>query len=153
MPTVWHWLSELVDIYTRHAGRHGPNRLLPAAVLPAHDRVPGHGGTSPQRTGCDECTPEPSAPQPCTPQGSTEEEKHTMAHDVQHGPSPNGHGAIDRDRLREEIHLLEMSLRYWQARWQHTPGPSEAGTPRDHIQQTINLLHQELSLKQGLEPP
>jgi hypothetical protein len=76
-----------------------------------------------------------------------------MAHDARHGLSHNGHEVVDRDRLREEIHLLEMSLRYWQARWQYTPGPSEPGTPRDHIQQTINLLHQELDLKRALERP
>jgi hypothetical protein len=76
-----------------------------------------------------------------------------MAHDAQHGSSPNGHGAVDHDRFRAEIHLLEMSLCYWQARWQHTPGPSEPGTPRDHIQQTINLLRQELDLKRALERP
>ena len=76
-----------------------------------------------------------------------------MAHDARHGLSHNGHGAVDRDRLREEIHLLEMSLGYWQARWHHTPGPSDPGTPRDRIQQTIDLLHQELGLKRALEPP
>jgi hypothetical protein len=69
------------------------------------------------------------------------------------GSGDNGYRAVDRDRLRAEIHLLEASLRYWQARWQHTPGPSEPGTPRDHIQQTINLLHQELDLKRALERP
>ena len=36
--------------------------------------------------------------------------RHTMAHDARHGLSHNGHGAVDRDRLREEIHLLETSL-------------------------------------------
>jgi hypothetical protein len=76
-----------------------------------------------------------------------------MAHDVRHGLSHNGHGAVDRDRLREEIHLLEMSLGYWQARWQHTPGPSDPGTPRHRIQQVIDLLHQELDLKRALELP
>ena len=72
-----------------------------------------------------------------------------MAHDARHGSSHNGHGAVDRDRLREEIHLLETSLRYWQARWHHTPGPSDPGTPRDRIQQTIDLLHQELEPQAG----
>jgi hypothetical protein len=76
-----------------------------------------------------------------------------MAHDARHGLSHNGHGAADRDRLREEIHLLETSLHYWQARWHHTPGPSDPGTPRHRIQQTIDLLRQELSLKRALEPP
>ena len=76
-----------------------------------------------------------------------------MAHDARHGLSHNGHGAVDRDRLRAEIHLLETSLRYWQARWHHTPGPSDPGTPRHRIQQTIDLLHQELDLKRALELP
>ena len=47
----------------------------------------------------------------------------------------------------------KTSLRYWQARWHHTPGPSDPGTPRHRIQQTIDLLHQELGLKRALEPP
>src|SRR5687768_9968685 len=119
MPTVRHWLTELADVYARHAGRHGSNRLLPAEVLPARDRATGHGGASVQGTGADRGTAEPSAPKARTTQGSTEEEGHSMAHDAQHGLSPNGHRAVDRDRLREEIHLLEMSLAYWQARWQH----------------------------------
>lgn len=76
-----------------------------------------------------------------------------MAHDTRHGVSHNGHGAVDRDRLREEIHLLELSLGYWQARLHHTPGPSNPGTPRHRIQQTIDLLRQELGLKRTLEPP
>jgi hypothetical protein len=74
-----------------------------------------------------------------------------MAHNAQHGPSPNGHGAVDRDRLREEIYLLERSLSYWQARLQHAPGPSEPGTPHHRIQQTIDLLHRELGLKRALD--
>jgi hypothetical protein len=74
-----------------------------------------------------------------------------MAHDARHGLSPNGHGAVDRDRLREEMHLLEMSLDYWQARWHHTPGPSDPGTPRYRIQHMIDLLQQELDLKRGLD--
>jgi hypothetical protein len=76
-----------------------------------------------------------------------------MAHNARHEVSHNGHGAVDRDRLREEIHLLEMSLGYWQARGQHMPGPSDPGTPRHRIQQTIDLLRQELGLKRALEPP
>jgi hypothetical protein len=51
MSSLWHWLSELADVYARHAGRHGPNRLLPAEVLPTHDHVPGHGGASPEEAG------------------------------------------------------------------------------------------------------
>lgn len=76
-----------------------------------------------------------------------------MAHDARHGLSHNGHGAVDRDRLREEIHHLEASLRYWQARLLHTPGPSDPGTPRDQIQHMIDLLQQELGLKRALAPP
>jgi hypothetical protein len=76
-----------------------------------------------------------------------------MPHDARHGVSHNGHGAVDRDRLREEIHRLEMSLDYWQARLLHMPGPSDPGTPRDQIQHKIDLLHQELGLKRVLEPP
>ena len=151
MPTVRHWLTELADVYARHAGRHGSNRLLPAEVLPAYDHMPGHGVASPQGTGSDRCTAEHSAPNVCTPQGSIAEERHTMAHDARPGLSPNGHGAVDRDRLREEIHLLEMSLGYWQARWHHTPGPSDPSTLRDQIQHMIDLLHQELALKRGIE--
>jgi hypothetical protein len=58
---------------------------------------------------------------------------------------------VDRDRLREEIYLLERSLRYWQSRLQHAPGPSEPGTPHHRIQQTIDLLHRELGLKRALD--
>jgi hypothetical protein len=79
------------------------------------------------------------------------EEKHTMAHEARHGSSDNGHGAVDRDRLREEIHLLEMSLAYWQVRWHHTSGPSDPGTLRYRIQQVIALLRQELDLKRALD--
>jgi hypothetical protein len=75
-----------------------------------------------------------------------------MAHEAIHGSGDNGHGAVDRDRLREEIHHLETSLHYWQARWHLTPGPSDPGTPRHRIQQVIDLLHRELALKQGIEP-
>jgi hypothetical protein len=153
MESCYHWLTELGEVYARHADRHGPNRLLPAKVLPTHDCVPGHDGASPQGTGSDRCTAEPSTPTACLPQGSTSEERHTMAYDARHGLSHNGHGVVDRDRLREEIRLLEMSLDYWQARWQHMPGPSDPGTSHDQIQHMIDLLHQELGLKQALEPP
>jgi hypothetical protein len=79
------------------------------------------------------------------------EEEHTMAHEVRHGSGDNGHGAVDRDRLRAEISHLETSLHYWQARWYHTPGTSDPGTPRHRIQRVIDLLHQELALKWGLK--
>ena len=71
MSSLWHWLRELAEVYTRHVGRHGPNRLLPAEVLPAHGRVPGHGGASPQGAGSDGGTAEPSAPNARTPRGLT----------------------------------------------------------------------------------
>ena len=66
MKSLWHWFTELAEVYARHAGRHGPNRLLPAEVLPTHDCVPGHGGASPQGTGSEGCTAEHSAPKVCT---------------------------------------------------------------------------------------
>jgi hypothetical protein len=81
------------------------------------------------------------------------EEEDAMAHEVTHGSGDNGYRAVDRDRLRAEIHDLETSLHYWQARWHHTPGPSDPGTPRHRIQQTIDWLRPELSLKRALEPP
>jgi hypothetical protein len=76
-----------------------------------------------------------------------------MAHDARHGLSFNGHGAVDRDRIKAEIHDLETSLHYWQARWHHTPGASDPGTPRHRIQQVIDLLHRELDLMRALELP
>ena len=66
MKSLWHWLRELDEVYARHAGRHGPNRLLPAEVLPAHGRVPRHPEPSPQDAGPDERTAEPSTPKECT---------------------------------------------------------------------------------------
>jgi hypothetical protein len=52
--------AALHEVYARHVGRHGPNRLLPMEVLPAHGRVPGHRGPSPQGPGSDESTAEHS---------------------------------------------------------------------------------------------
>jgi hypothetical protein len=46
MHSLWHWLAELGEVYTRHAARHGPNRLLPVEVLPGHGCVPGHADPS-----------------------------------------------------------------------------------------------------------
>ena len=66
MQALWHWLTELAEVYTRHADRHGPNRLLPAEVLPAHGRVPNDGEPSPQGAGPDGRTAESSAPKACT---------------------------------------------------------------------------------------
>ena len=74
-----------------------------------------------------------------------------MAQDVRHGVSHNGHEAVDRDRLREEIHHLETSLHYWQARLLQTSGSSDPGTPRDQLRHMIDLLHQELGLKRALD--
>jgi hypothetical protein len=71
MEPFCHWLTALDEVYTRHAGRHGPHRLLPAAVLPTHDCVPGYSGASLQGTGSDRCTVEHSAPNAYTPHGST----------------------------------------------------------------------------------
>jgi hypothetical protein len=76
-----------------------------------------------------------------------------MADEANDGCGDNGHRAVDRDRLRAEIDHLETSLHYWQARWHHTPGPSDPGTLRHRIQQTMALLCRELSLKRALEPP
>jgi hypothetical protein len=66
MESFCHWLTELAEVYIHHAGRHGPNRLLPAEVLPAHGRVPGYSGPAPQGAGPDGGTTEPSAPTVCT---------------------------------------------------------------------------------------
>jgi hypothetical protein len=76
-----------------------------------------------------------------------------MAYEARHGSDCNGQRGVDRDRLSEEIDHLEASLRYWQARLSHTPGPSDPGTPRHRIQHTIDLLRQELGLKRALERP
>jgi hypothetical protein len=62
MQTLWYWLTELAEVYARHAGRHGPNRLLPAEVLPAHGRVPGHAEPSSQDAGPNGCMAEHAAP-------------------------------------------------------------------------------------------
>ena len=75
-----------------------------------------------------------------------------MADEANGGSGHNSHRAVDRGRLRAEIAHLETSLHYWQARWHHTPGPSDPGTPRHRIQQVIDLLRQELGLKRALEP-
>jgi hypothetical protein len=71
MKSLWHWLTELDEVYARHAGRHGPNRLLPTEVLPAHGRVPEPAEPSPQGSGPDGRTAEHSAPKGCKRHGST----------------------------------------------------------------------------------
>jgi hypothetical protein len=53
MEALWHWLTALDEVYRRHAGRHGPNRLLPAEVLPPYGRVPEPAEPSPQSAGPD----------------------------------------------------------------------------------------------------
>jgi hypothetical protein len=53
MEPFCHWLTALDEVYMRHAGRHGPNRLLPAEVLPAHGRVPEPAEPSVQGVGPD----------------------------------------------------------------------------------------------------
>jgi hypothetical protein len=62
MESCCHWLTELAEVYARHAGRHGPNRLLPAEVLPARVHVPRHAEPSPQGAAPDGRTAEPSMP-------------------------------------------------------------------------------------------
>jgi hypothetical protein len=71
MLSLWHWLTELDEVYARHAGRHGPNRPLPTEVLPAHGHVPGHAEPSHQSSGRDGSTAEPSTPKECTRHEST----------------------------------------------------------------------------------
>jgi hypothetical protein len=66
MESCYHWITELAEVYARHAARHGPNRLLPAEVLPAHGRVPGPAEPSPQGSGPDGRTAESSTPRACT---------------------------------------------------------------------------------------
>jgi hypothetical protein len=66
MPALWHWLTELAEVYARHAARHGPHRLLPAEVLPVHGRMPEPAEPSPQGAGPDGRTAEPSTPEACT---------------------------------------------------------------------------------------
>jgi hypothetical protein len=63
MPTLLYWLTELAEVYARHVSRHGPNRLLPAEVLPTHGRGPNDAEPSPQGSGPDQSSAEPSAQQ------------------------------------------------------------------------------------------
>jgi hypothetical protein len=92
MESFWHGLTALAEVYARHAGRHGPNRLLPADVLPSHGRVPGHGGLSPQGAGPDESAAEHSAPGVHMTRIDAMEDP-PMAHEARHGSGDNGHGA------------------------------------------------------------
>jgi hypothetical protein len=66
MQALCYWLTELAEVYTRHADCHGPNRLLPAEVLSAHGLVPGPREPSPQVSDSDGGTTEHSAPKACT---------------------------------------------------------------------------------------
>jgi hypothetical protein len=71
MKVLWHWLTELAEVYACHAARHGPHRLLPEEVLPTHGRVPGHAEPSPQGAAPNGRTAEPSTPKERTRHGST----------------------------------------------------------------------------------
>jgi hypothetical protein len=62
MPALCHELTELDEVYARHADRHRPNRLLPSAVLPAHGLAPGRRSPSPQDPGPEGRTAESSPP-------------------------------------------------------------------------------------------
>jgi hypothetical protein len=106
--SFWYGLTGLDEVYARHAERHGPNRLLPAAVLPAHGSVPEHRGPSLQGSGPDEGTEEPCTPTACTRTRIDAMKEHTRAHEAGPGSGDNGHGAVDRDRLREEISHLGL---------------------------------------------
>jgi len=66
-----HWLTVLAEVYTRHAARHGPHRLLPAEVLPVHGRGPEPAEPSPQDSGPDGRTVEPSTPAACARRAPT----------------------------------------------------------------------------------
>jgi hypothetical protein len=70
MRSLQRWIRELYEVYARHAARHGPNRLLPAEMLPAHGRVPGHAEPFPQNSGPDESTAQHSTPKEWTRHGS-----------------------------------------------------------------------------------
>jgi hypothetical protein len=100
MTSLRHWLTELAEVYARHAACHGPNRLLPAEVLPGPGYMPEHRGPSPQGTGSDESTAEPSTPKACNRTRIDAMEGHAMAHEARHGSGDNGHGAADRGRRR-----------------------------------------------------
>jgi hypothetical protein len=93
MESFWHRLTELSEVYTRHAARHSPNRLLPA-----HGRLPEHAGLSPQGSAPDGRTAEPSTPTTCTRTRLNMEEEHATAHDTRYEAGNNGPGAVDRDR-------------------------------------------------------
>jgi hypothetical protein len=66
MESFCRWLTALDEVYARHAARHGPNRLLPTEMLPAHGRVPEPAEPSPQGSGPDRRTAGSSTPRACT---------------------------------------------------------------------------------------
>jgi hypothetical protein len=66
MKSLWHWLTELGEVYARHADHHGPHQLLPTEVLPPHGRMSGHRDSSPQVSDPGGGTTEHSAPKACT---------------------------------------------------------------------------------------
>jgi hypothetical protein len=88
MQSLGHWLTELDEVYARHAGRHGPNRLLPAEALPAHGRVPGYA----------------AAGGPCTTTGRGRGWGYGRACARRRGPyaSPRHRGKMVRGYLRDK---------------------------------------------------
>jgi len=89
MQALWHWLTELDEVYARHVGRHDPNRLLPA-----HRRVPGHRGPSPQGSGLDGRTAQHSTPKACTRTRIDAMKEHAMAHEARHGSARLGNASM-----------------------------------------------------------
>jgi len=90
--SFWHRLTELAEVYARHASRHGPNRLLPAEVLPAHGCVPEHTRPSPQGSGSNESTAGHSTPGVHTTRSDAMENL-PMAHEASSRgsrPAPDG---------------------------------------------------------------
>jgi hypothetical protein len=86
MKSLWHWLTELAEVYARHAGRHGPNRLLPAEMLPAHEHVPEHTEPSPQGAGPDGGTWR------SPPHSSGEHDRHSHNGGLSDGPRGEARG-------------------------------------------------------------
>jgi hypothetical protein len=92
MESFCHWLIELDEVYTRHAARHGPHRLLPAEALPAHGRVPKDAEPSPQSSGPDGRTVGHTTPRTCTCTRIDAMKEHAVPHEARHGSGDNGHG-------------------------------------------------------------
>jgi len=65
-------------------------------------------------------------------------------------PGTNHDGSSgDCIQIKHDLQNLESSLTFWQNKLKSTPGPSGPGTVRDQIQQTINLLIQEIEATQA----